>query len=313
MCSRRSPSIRLTSAKGVIIALIIALICYLSLYTWNLRTGVLDRLAGHAGLEFVGWVIKPGQWAVDKTTSLWGRYVHLVGVDEENQRLRQQVDDLKLELSRQAEQAREAERLRELMGFAPPQALRVQGARIVAQRMGPEAALETVLIDKGSLSGFALNTPVITPDGLVGRILRASLTSSTVLLLTDDNSRIPVLGADNRTTGILRGGGPHEDLEVRFVPQNAPLAPGELLLTSGLAGMFPKGLPAARVTSVERSELSLFLTVRAEPLVNLRDLEEILLVRPAGHAPVPDATPDATPDDSPDAAPDAANATSGDR
>ncbi len=287
MCSRRSPSIRLTSAKGIIVALIIALICYLSLYTWNLRTGVLDRLAGHTGLEFVGWVIKPGQWAVDKTTSLWSRYVHLVGVGAENQRLRQQVDDLTLELTRQAEDAREAIRLRRLLGFSPPQALRVEGARIVAQRMGPEAALETVLIDKGSVSGFGLNTPVITPKGLVGRILRAALTSSTVLLITDNNSRIPILGADNRTTGILTGRGPREDLEMRFVPQNAPLAPGELLLTSGLAGMFPKGLPAARVTSVERSEISLFLTVHAAPLVNLRDLEEVLLVWPSSAAPDP--------------------------
>jgi len=243
---------------------------------------------------------------VDKTTSLWSRYVHLVGVDEANQRLRQQVDDLKLELAARAEVAREAVRLRRLLGFSAPQALRVEGARIVAQRMGPEAALETVLIDKGSLSGFELNTPVITPDGLVGRILRAALTSSTVLLLTDNDSRIPVLGADNRTTGILTGRGPREALEVRFVPQNAPLAPGELLLTSGLADMFPKGLPAARVTSVERSEISLFLTVHAEPLVNLRDLEEVLLVRPssltqgpaeapAANATLPDASPVAAP------------------
>ena len=243
----------------------------------------------------MGWVIKPGQWTVDKATSLWSRYVHLVGVDIENQRLRQQVDDLKQELSLQAESAREAARLRSLLGFSAPRAMRTEGARIVAQRMGPEAALETVLIDKGSASGFGLNTPVITPDGLVGRILRASLTSSTVLLLTDNDSRIPILGANSRTTGILTGRGPLEELEMRFVPQNAPLSPGELLLTSGLAGMFPKGLPAARVTSIERSEISLFLTVRAQPLVNLRDLEQVLLVRP-------DARPDEGPEQPADAA-----------
>lgn len=250
----------------------------MSLYTWNARTGVLDGLASRSGLEFVGWVIKPGRWVADQITATWNRYLYLINLRQENDQLRERLDTLTLELASKRELATEALRLRTLLDFPSPPGWTYSGARVIAQRMGPNAALETIVIDKGSLANAVVNTPAITPDGVVGRVLRNGLTASNVLLLTDQNSKIPVLGINHRSTGILTGGGADNPMEVRYVPLNAPIDEGEILLTSGLAEIYPKGLPVARVTSIERSEISLFLTVRAEPLVNLRDLEEVLLL-----------------------------------
>ncbi|WP_232034801.1 rod shape-determining protein MreC [Desulfovibrio ferrophilus] len=236
-------------------------------------------MASRTGLEFVGWVIKPGRWIADQATTTWKRYLYLVDLRQENDLLRERLDQLTMELTAKHEQVTEAFRLRKLLGFRPPMGWTSSGARVIAQRMGPNAALGTVVIDKGTLADVDINTPVITPHGVVGRVLRSGLTASSVLLLTDHNSKIPVLGMKHRSTGILTGGGADNSLDVYYVPLNAPIDEGEILLTSGLAEIYPKGLPIARVTSVERSEISLFLTVRAEPLVNLRDLEEILLLQ----------------------------------
>lgn len=279
------------SKKGVVAIILLALFLYLSLYAWNARTGVLDDVASRSGLEFVGLVIKPGQWVADQSAALWKRYIYLVELRQEGDALRARLDALTLELARAREQAAEVERLRQLLSFAPPQDWDGIGARVIAQRMGPNAVLESITIDKGTMGGAAVNTPVATPEGLVGRVLRSGLSVSTVLLVTDHNSKVPVLGRTNRTTGVLTGQGPGRPLEMRYVPLNAPVDVGEILITSGLAQIHPKGLPVARVIAVERSEISLFLTVLAEPLVDLRDLEEVLLLMP--EAGQPGAAPEA--------------------
>ena len=121
---------------------------------------------------------------------------------------------------------------------------------------------------------------MLTPDGLVGRVIRVGASVSSALLVTDPNSRVPVLGRKHRSVGILFGQGPKNELILRYANQNAPLEAGEVLVTSGQARIFPKGLPVARVTRVDRSEIDLHLFVTARPLVDLDRLEEVLLLMP---------------------------------
>jgi rod shape-determining protein MreC len=234
----------------------------------------------------VGWVVTPGTWVADRAQSLWRHYIYLVGVREQNRELAAELDDLARGLARYKERAAEVERLRSLMSFGDPPRWQSVGARVIAHRMGPNAALDTIVVDKGRLDGVDENTPVVTHRGVVGRILRTGSTVSTVILLTDRNSRIAVLGQTHRTTGVLAGRGSEEPLEVLYVPLNTPIEEGELLVTSGLAGIFPKGLPVARIVSVQSSRISLFQVVRAELLVDPKNLEELLLLRPeAGQPP----------------------------
>lgn len=256
------------------------LFVYLALYTWNLRTGHLDAFTSVTGLELTGWAMQPGRWVEEKTSNLWRRYAFLVGVERENERLRQELDRIALENVALREQAVSARRLERLLRFHPPKGWTTEGVRVVAQRMGPAAALETILVDKGLFGGVADDMPLVTTRGVVGRVLEAGASVSQVLLLTDVNSAVAVLGQEHRTKGVAFGRGPGKELAVRYMNINADLQPGELLVTSGMAGIYPKGLPVAVITRVNRSELSLFLDVEARPLVDPRELEEALLMRP---------------------------------
>lgn len=267
--------------KRLAVFALAGLFVYLALYTWNLRTGHLDALTSATGLEVTGWVLQPGRWIADEASEYWRRYAFLVGVERENERLRGELDRLALENVTLREQAVAARRLERLLRFRPPREWTTEGVRVVAHRLGPAAALETVLIDKGLFNGVTEDTPVVTTRGVMGRVLKTGVTSSQVLLLTDVNSAVAVVGQEHRTEGVAFGRGPGKELDVRYMNINADLQPGELLVTSGLAGIYPKGLPVAVITRVERSELSLFLDVTAAPLVDAGQQEEALLMRPA--------------------------------
>lgn len=227
----------------------------------------------------MGWTLLPGKWLGAKVSRFSDAYLHLQGVERENRELHEKLQRMASALATSKEEAAEVKRLRSLLDFEPPEPWKAMGARVVSYRLGPHAALETLMVDRGAQSGIHENTPAVTDEGVVGRVLRASPFFATVLLITDLNSRVAILGQENRSQGILTGKGAGDQLQVLYVPLNAPLEQGELLVTSGLDDIFPKGLPVARVTRVERSEISLFLDVWAEQLIDLKSLEEVLLLK----------------------------------
>ena len=229
----------------------------------------------------------PGKWVHEQVASFWSRYLYFVGIRQQNDQLRLELDTAKKELAELRENASEVERLRQILALTPPVDWTRRAARIISHRLGPNAALETFLIDKGSAHGVTVNMPVVSPDGVVGRVLRLSPTAATILLITDPNSRIPVVSQKNRTQGIVKGEGPTKELTLQYVPQGAPVEEGEVLVTSGLEEIFPKGLPVAKVTSVGRSGSSLFQLIHAAPLFTPRQLEEVALLFKANAAAVP--------------------------
>ncbi|WP_147819803.1 rod shape-determining protein MreC [Salidesulfovibrio onnuriiensis] len=275
----------MTKPKKIAAIIVAGLFVYLSLYTWNLRTGHLDALSSYTGLDLAGWIIRPGQWVSEQVTGFWDRYVYLVGLKQENDQLRAENAKIRLDNLMLMDRAGSTERLERLLLFQPIPQWEAQGARIVAHRLGPATSLDTLTIDKGSLSGVEADMPAISLDGVLGRVLRTGASASHVLLLSDGNSRIAVMGRENRSQGILFGQGRGEPLRIEYINLNSAIEPGELMITSGLAGIYPKGLPVARVTGVFRSDISLFLTVEAEPLVDVDSLEEILLLK---RLPVPE-------------------------
>ncbi len=269
----------MTKPKKIAAIIVAGLFVYLSLYTWNLRTGHLDALSAYTGLDITGWIVRPGHWVTDRVSDFWGRYIYLVGLRQENERLQEANARLRLKNLMLSDRADATARLERLLQFAPLDNWSEQGARIIAHRMGPVSSLETVIVDRGSLAGVQDDMPVVSLDGVVGRVLRYGATASHVLLLSDPNSRVSVIGKEKRSQGIVVGQGSGQDLKVEYIKLNSPIEPGELLETSGLAGIFPKGLPVARVKTVHRSDISLFLSITAEPLVDVGGLEEVLLLK----------------------------------
>jgi rod shape-determining protein MreC len=257
----------------------VALFVYLGLFTWNIRTGYVDNLASHTGLELTRWVLTPGRWVWTRVSSFWERYVYFMGLRQENETLRDELARANDELVGAREQASLAKRLTELLLMSPPPEWSREAARVIAHRLGPNAALETFVIDKGSRHGVEMNTPVVAPEGVVGRVLRYSMSAATVIMITDPNSKIPVVSQKSRTQGILVGRGPNQALTLQYVSLSAPIEPGETLVTTGLEGIFPKGLPVAQVSGVSREGASLFLNVAAQPLFDSRRMEEVALLR----------------------------------
>lgn len=268
----------MNTPKRIAIVIVAGLFLYLSIFTWNLRTGHLDALSKYTGLDISGFVIRPGLWVTDQVVSIWDRYIYLVDLKRQNDELTVRNAELSRENMMLTAQARSAERLEKLLEFTPPDAWEFTGARVIAHSMGPAGMLVTMTIDKGAMADVSADMPVVSPKGIVGRILDSGATASTVLMLTDANSHIAVIGEANRSPGMISGSGYGKPLKLKYVNLNAVIDVGEVLLSSGLSGIFPKGMPVARVTKVQRSDISLFLNVEAEPLVEVADLEEVLLL-----------------------------------
>ncbi|MBQ7618196.1 MAG: rod shape-determining protein MreC [Desulfovibrio sp.] len=261
------------------------LIVFLGMYSWNQSTHTLDDLATDIGLEAGGMVLSPVRSVQDYLSDLWGRYIDLVAVREENERLKADVAKLESRLLATNEDLAELKRLRLLLQIPMNTNWRPLGARVLSGQIGPNAVLESITINRGFATGGRPGTPLVSNKGLIGRVLRASAHSASVLMMTDPGSRIAVFTQKSRAMGILRGNGAAKPLLVDFVPRDAGVKLGELIVTSGLDGSYPKGLPACRIVSVEPSNYTEFLAISAEPLVDLQHLEEVLLLEQTGSAP----------------------------
>lgn len=270
------------------------LIIFLAMYSWNQRTQILDNVATEVGLELTGALLMPVRSLQNAGEDIWNRYFDLVDVRQDNERLQKKVEELEALLLASGEERAELKRLRALLKLPVDASWRPLGARVLSGRIGPNAVLDSITINRGYTTGGRPGTPLVTHMGLVGRVLKASAHSSIALLLTDPGSRIAVFSQNGRASGILTGMGAMRELEVNFMQRDVTLRPGEILITSGLDGKYPKGIPAARVISAAPSDYTQFLAVRAEPLVDLRHLEEVLLLEPTG-------LPASQPDDAPPA------------
>lgn len=270
------------SPRRIIILAALALLVFLGLYSWNQRTGRLDAMGANTGLEFSGAVMRVFQTASDSVSGVWDRYLALVDVREQNDALQRRVRELEGQLARTAEDRAELRRLHALLHLDYPLEWPSLGARVMAGRMGSNAAMETLMLSRGYLTGATPGTPVSSCAGLVGRVLKAGPSTSVALLVTDAGSRVAVISSEGRVQGILAGGGAGVPLEMRFVRQNARVKVGEMLVTSGVDAAYPKGIPVARVVSVSTGSTSM-QEIQAAPLMDFRTLEEVLLLeRPAG-------------------------------
>jgi rod shape-determining protein MreC len=243
------------------------------------RTGYLDTITERSGLEIVEHVLSPLTWIRDGAASVWEQYFALVGVAEENVRLRRELLRLEAAAALSAEERAEIIRLREILKLKPLEELPGFGARVIAMRFGPQSVLKTITVNKGFADGATAGTPVLCGAGVVGRVLRAAPGAATVLLLTDPGFRLAVVSQKSRTPGIAMGTPQsRHQLEIAYVPQTSGLEEGELLVTAGVDGTFPKGIPVGVVTKITPGVETLFPTVQARPAADLDRLEEVALL-----------------------------------
>jgi rod shape-determining protein MreC len=213
--------------------------------------------------------------SVKSVNDAWLRYVFLVGIEEENKNLKNKINELKAALILYQEGYLEAQRLRKLLDLKDDYNYLFVSARVFCKE---QAALsKTILINKGTVHGLKTGMPVIAPPGLIGRLVDVSWHVSKVLLFIDENSNVGAIVQRTRTQGIVSGAGPC-GLILKYISKTQDVKEGDVIVSSGIGGVFPKGLLIGQVSHVDRQNASLFLKINVAPFVDFSKLEEILIL-----------------------------------
>ncbi len=200
----------------------------------------------------------------------------------ENRRLAARLSELEAELQARSPGTQEAQRLRELLELRRELPLSTIPAQVVGKEGVPW--FRTLTLDRGEKDGVSLDAPVLSSTGVVGRVFAVGPHAARVQLLLDRDSGAGVMIERSRVAGVVAGqvaapGVGAEDLLLKYVPERADVAVGDVVVTSGLDRIYPKGLVVGRVRFVGKGA-GLFREIRVEPSARFDQLEEVLVVRP---------------------------------
>lgn len=251
-----------------------------------LLTLVLLRLPGHATSRLklaLGSMYVPlfgmsgsGQQLAEKA----GRaLLPREGLAREIEQLHKENAELKIRLLQTDAVLRENDRLHALFGWVRVSPWKVRLARVIAR--DPANWWRNLHIDLGKRDGVRADLPVLTSEGLVGRVTEVGETRSRVVLLGDPNCRVAALALEGRAAvdnGVISGGSSVIDpslVELSYLSRSSGLKPGQMIVTSGLGGVFPKGIPIGRLVDFRTVEYGLYTEARVKLLVNLNELEEV--------------------------------------
>ncbi len=232
--------------------------------------GVIVSLTAPAisGLNTVGSSLK----------RVWLGYFYLVGARQENAELKRQVAEYGQKEVHYQEAILEAQRLEALLDLKKQLALPVAGARVVAY--DPSQWSRCVIIDMGKAEGAAVGLPCLGAKGIVGRIVEVYPHYAKVMLIVDRDSGADAMVQRTRVRGILEGKGGNR-CALEYVPKNADVEVGDVVMASGLGGIYPEGQTFGRVSQVDKSTGGPFEEIIVTPGENLSALEEVLIVKTA--------------------------------
>lgn len=205
---------------------------------------------------------------------LWGGYVGLRNLNGENETLKRQLAEAQVELQRQHAMADRSRGLERLLALRDQSTLTTAAAEIIAAGATPD--FRTVTINKGSGDGLRTDMAVIAPAGVVGRVVVPSARAAKVQLLIDRNAAAGVIVERSRAQGVVMGGG-DERLRMEYVSEAADIMVGDVVMTSGIDGIFPKGFLIGHVETVEKNGPA-YKRIVVKPAVDFRALEEVLVV-----------------------------------
>lgn len=210
----------------------------------------------------------------------WADYVDLLEVRKENKQLRESVKILNGRLLEAGEAVLANERLKKLLELKSSLHAPALAAAVIGEDGSPW--FKSIVIDRGAADGLREGMPVVASDGVVGQVVKVSAGSSRVLLLTDHASGIAGTVERSRARGVVKGKGSGR-CALEFSLHEEDVKVGDTVITSGIGGVFPKGLPVGEVTMVKKGEYGIFQTVEVRPKVNISRLEEVLVILQENH------------------------------
>jgi rod shape-determining protein MreC len=217
---------------------------------------------------------RAGAKGIGNIRDTWSHYFALRNTSRDNEQLRRQNDELKMQVNQLQSKAAEADRLSALLNFRQGQRnVPMLAARVIGT--SADTASRTVYLDRGERDGIRRNMGVITPDGVVGKVIESYRDTAQVLLLTDKDSGVGAMLADSRIQSPVGGTG-EPLLSMKYIPTDDTVNVGEHVVTSGMDRIFPRDLPVGVVTEIKTGRP--FQHVRVRPAANLQRLEEVIVL-----------------------------------
>jgi rod shape-determining protein MreC len=257
----------LTLLVGVVLAQVLLL-------AFQIKRGREVRLIRYWAVELMTPAQRAGTWTLSKLGGVWTGYIALHNARTENEQLRSELDRLQLRSRELESEAAEGQRLGLLLNFRQGHP---EASMLAAQVIGASAdsSSHTLFINRGDRDQVRRNLGVITPEGVVGKIVEVFPSTAQVQLINDKDSGVGALLADTRTHGVVRGTGDPEP-RMDYVVNDEKVHPGELILTSGEDRIFPKGLLIG--TAGGASPASPFQLIHVHPAARLDRLEDVLVL-----------------------------------
>lgn len=230
-------------------------------------------------------VSAPIQWVMASSVAgmsdTWYHYWSLVGVGEHNRRLRSDNRKLRRELLIRREQALENTRLRRLLHLQQ-RSSEIHGVVSEVIAISPSPLYRSVRVNRGAGDGVTVGAGVVNDVGIVGRVVGVGWGFADVMLLVDGNCSTDVVVQRTRAQGRVRGQGQdgYARLQLEYLERTADIEPGDILVTSGVGQVFPRGMEVGQVTVIHRGEFGLYQTVELSPAVNFAQLETVMILVP---------------------------------
>jgi rod shape-determining protein MreC len=217
---------------------------------------------------------RAGNHGIGHLRETWRHYFALQNTSRENEQLRRENDELKMQVNQLQSKAIEADRLALLLNFHKShESVPMLGARVIATSAGTASA--TIMLDRGSKDHIKKNMGVITPEGVVGKVVEVYDNTSEVLLLTDKDSGVGAMLGNSRVQSPVGGAG-EPLLVMKYVANDDTVNVGERVVTSGMDKIFPRDLPIGTITEIKPGNP--FKSIRIRPSANLERLEEVIVL-----------------------------------
>jgi rod shape-determining protein MreC len=259
---------------------------------WFLRASMRDPRQVTGADKIIVRLSTPIQYAAAtlarQISGIWGDYVYLVDVKEDNARLASQNARLRERVRKLEELEEENRRLKRLLDLRTSVRTDVISAQVIGKDTNEFFRIARVTLDKEARN-IGLNLPVVSPDGVVGTTLKVSGDTVDVRLVVDAGSGVDIVVQRTGARGFVRGTGDETKYlcSVEYVQRTDEIEVGDLLVTSGVGRRFPKGIPVGTVTQVVKRDFGIYQQVFATPAVDFSRLEEVLIVTaPPGEEPV---------------------------
>ena len=261
------------------VALIIGVIVLIAVNMTALTISSKSRQSSYGPGRIIISLVAPFQEMLTHTIrfarDVWRHYFFLVSAAKERDRLKDQLATARQELDRYREIDLSNRRLRELVNFKQATASSILAAEIIGK--DPSTWYKTVIIDKGRLDGLDEGLPVVVPAGIVGQTIAVAKHYAKVLLIIDQNSAVDALIQRTRSRGVVKGDSLRQ-CNLRYALRKHEIHLGDRVISSGLDGVFPKGLSIGSVTEIMRPSAGIFQDVVVTPFVDFEKIEEVLVM-----------------------------------